>query len=190
MLSLSLPPPSLSLIAYPSFAPFIALSLSISVRPPFSNLLSRPLCLTSLPHLLPRPPFQPLDVALLRASVSFSLFSSIPSLFHPLLRCVPNDNAKTSWLKIPRGSPDEAFPRSLGRWRAGADAARRTARESEREGPYVSCQECPSRSNPPPEGQRRRRAAVIDACILGLSTINIYVLSRDAVAQKRNAAAE
>jgi len=64
------------------------------------------------------------------------------------------------------------------------------ARESERDGPYVSCQECPSGSNPPPEGQQRRRAAVIDACILGLSTINIYVLSRDALAQKRNVVAE
>lgn len=94
-LSLSLFPPSLSL----------SFSSSTSLPP----LLARPPLASRSCSLAPRLPFQPLNVTLPR--VSRSRRSSFPP--QPPLRCVPNDNAKTSWLKIPRGSPDEAFLRFL-----------------------------------------------------------------------------
>lgn len=174
----------LSLSLSRSFACSVYRSFSLHFRPP-SFLQSAP---SSSPSHVSPSLSSTLPTPQRHFSARFSLtpFPSIPSLSRPPFALCLKWQCENFVAQNP--SPDEAFPRSLGRWRAGADAERRTARGSEWEGPYVSCQECPSGSNPPPEGQRRRRAAVIDACILGLSTINIYVLSRDALVQKRNAA--
>jgi len=165
-----------------SFAPFIALSLSISVRLPFSNLLSHLLCL--MYATLSLSPLQPLNVALPHISVSFSPFFSISFLFHPLLRCVPNDNVKTSWLKIPRGSPDGAFPRSLGRWQTGADAERRTARERARETDLT----CHARNVP--RGQTRGAATTKGRCNRRLYTRIIHDKYLRALARRARSKAQ
>lgn len=193
----------LSLLPLPNF---LSLSIPLYLHHFFVALSLHPLALFLSPSSFTflslqsarspsrsRPPFQPLNVALPHVSCSRA-GPPFPLGSFPL---VPFCVASQMTMRKLRGSKSRAAHRtelfyafflSLSQTVASRSGCGEEHGKRERERDLT----CHARNVPRgqthrPKGQRRRRAAVIDACILGLSTINIYAFSRDAPPQKRSA---
>lgn len=121
---------SSSLVAYPSFAPFIFLSLHFR---PFSNLLSLVLSISCLCRFRPPPPSLSMSSFYTFLSFSRSLDSFPPS--SPFALC-PKWQCENFVAQNPARPTGWSFS-TLSRMMASRSGC--AWQESEREGPYVSC---------------------------------------------------